>query len=39
MQPAELTQAVAVCYIANYLVRKADEVRNDLRGFFKAGWA
>ncbi len=33
IQPAEFTKLSLFCYIANYLVRKADEVRNNLRGF------
>ncbi|XPE63741.1 FtsW/RodA/SpoVE family cell cycle protein [Shigella flexneri] len=33
IQPAELTKLSLFCYIANYLVRKGDEVRNNLRGF------
>jgi cell division protein FtsW len=35
IQPAEFTKLSLFCYIANYLVRKADEVRNNLRGFLK----
>ena len=35
IQPAELSKLSLFCYIANYLVRKADEVRNNLRGFLK----
>ena len=35
IQPAELTKLSLFCYIANYLVRKGDEVRNNLRGFLK----
>ena len=31
IQPAELTKLSLFCYIANYLVRKGDEVRNNLR--------
>ena len=35
IQPAEFTKLSLFCYIANYLVRKGDEVRNNLRGFLK----
>lgn len=35
VQPAELTKLSLFCYIANYLVRKGDEVRNNIRGFLK----
>ncbi len=35
IQPAELTKLSLFCHIANYLVRKGDEVRNNLRGFLK----
>ena len=34
-QPAEFTKLSLFCYLANYLVRKVDEVRNNLRGFLK----
>lgn len=34
-QPAELSKLALFIYLANYLVRKADEVRNNLRGFLK----
>lgn len=33
IQPAEFTKLSLFCYLANYLVRKVDEVRNNLRGF------
>ncbi|MDI8978118.1 FtsW/RodA/SpoVE family cell cycle protein, partial [Salmonella enterica subsp. enterica serovar Lubbock] len=32
---AEFTKLSLFCYLANYLVRKVDEVRNNLRGFLK----
>ncbi len=35
IQPAEFTKLSLFCYLANYLVRKVDEVRNNLRGFLK----
>ena len=35
IQPAEFTKLSLFCYISNYLVRKGDEVRNNLRGFLK----
>lgn len=35
IQPAELSKLALFCYLANYLVRKVDEVRNNLRGFLK----
>lgn len=35
IQPAELSKLSLFCYLANYLVRKVDEVRNNLRGFLK----
>lgn len=34
-QPAEFTKLSLFCYLANYLVRKVEEVRNNLRGFLK----
>ncbi len=38
IQPAEFTKLSLFCYLANYLVRKVDEVRNNLRGFLNR-WA
>ncbi len=38
IQPAEFTKLSLFCYLANYLVRKVDEVRNNLRGFLNQ-WA
>lgn len=35
IQPAELSKLALFCYLSNYLVRKVDEVRNNLRGFLK----
>lgn len=35
VQPAEFSKLALFCYLANYLVRKVDEVRNNLRGFLK----
>lgn len=35
IQPAEFTKLALFCYLANYLVRKVDEVRNNIRGFLK----
>ncbi|VEC00816.1 Cell division protein FtsW [Cedecea lapagei] len=35
IQPAEFSKLSLFCYLANYLVRKVDEVRNNLRGFLK----
>ena len=35
IQPAEFSKLSLFCYLSNYLVRKVDEVRNNLRGFLK----
>lgn len=35
IQPAELSKLALFCYLSNYLVRKVEEVRNNLRGFLK----
>ncbi|MXP66850.1 cell division protein FtsW [Pantoea sp. Nvir] len=35
IQPAELSKLSLFCYLANYLVRKVEEVRNNLWGFCK----
>lgn len=35
LQPAELSKLALFCYLASYLVRKAEEVRNNFWGFFK----
>lgn len=35
IQPAEISKLALFCYLANYLVRKVDEVRSNLRGFLK----
>ena len=32
IQPAELSKLSLFCYLASYLVRKVDEVRNNLLG-------
>lgn len=35
IQPAEFVKLSLFCYLASYLVRKVDEVRNNFWGFFK----
>lgn len=35
IQPAELSKLSLFCYLASYLVRKVDEVRNNFWGFCK----
>lgn len=35
IQPAELAKLALFCYLASYLVRKVDEVRNNFWGFCK----
>lgn len=35
IQPAEFSKLSLFCYLASYLVRKVDEVRNNLWGFLK----
>ncbi|AIN47437.1 Cell division protein FtsW [Candidatus Palibaumannia cicadellinicola] len=35
IQPSELSKLVLFCYLSSYLVRKVDEVRNNLWGFCK----
>lgn len=35
IQPAEFSKLALFFYLANYLVRKVEEVRNNLRGFLK----
>ncbi|CAK9886036.1 MAG: putative peptidoglycan glycosyltransferase FtsW [Candidatus Erwinia impunctatus] len=35
IQPAELSKLALFCYLASYLVRKVDEVRNNFWGFCK----
>lgn len=35
LQPSELVKVFVVLYLSGYLVRRAEEVRSDLKGFFK----
>jgi cell division protein FtsW len=35
LQPSELIKLFAVVYLAGYLVRRGDEVRNSIKGFLK----